>query len=69
MKLKSVNQENLSQKITKASIKYNYYNKLEKEYLVTDFKSSESLIGFKLTYQMLENLLFAQPFGLSLIHI
>ena len=47
--------------ITKDSIYY--YNKLEKEYLVTDFKSSESLIGFKLTYQMLENLLFAQPFG------
>ena len=45
--------------ITKDSIKY--YNKLERNYIKTDFSYIEDLLGLNVTYDMLEKLLFGQP--------
>ena len=45
--------------ITKDSIKY--YNKLERNYIKTDFSYIEDLLGLNVTYYMLEKLLFAHP--------
>ena len=45
--------------ITKDSIKY--YNKLERNYIKTDFSYIEDLLGLNVTYDMLEKLLFAHP--------
>jgi hypothetical protein len=45
--------------ITKDSIKY--YNKLERNYIKTDFSYIEDLLGLNVTYDMLEKLLFGHP--------
>ena len=45
--------------ITKDSIQY--YNKLERNYIKTDFSYIEKLISLDITYDMLEKLLFGQP--------
>ena len=45
--------------LTKDSIYY--YNKLEKNYLVSDYKNIENIIGLRLTYNMLQNLLLSEP--------
>ena len=45
--------------ITKDSIKY--YNKLERNYIKTDFSYIEDLLGLNVTYDMLEKLLFGEP--------
>jgi|TARA_B110000261_G_scaffold34631_1_gene40121 hypothetical protein len=45
--------------LTKDSIYY--YNKLEKNYLVSDYKNIENIIGLSLTYNMLQNLLLSEP--------
>ena len=45
--------------ITKDSIQY--YNKLERNYIKTDFSYIENLISLNVTYDMLEKILFGQP--------
>jgi len=45
--------------ITNDSIKY--YNKLERNYIKTNFTYIENIIGLNITYEMLEKLLFGQP--------
>ena len=38
-----------------------YYNKLDKKYLISDYKALEDLIGLNLNYNMVENILLSQP--------
>tara|TARA_B100001996_G_scaffold14621_1_gene12166 strand:+ start:1816 stop:2646 length:831 start_codon:yes stop_codon:yes gene_type:complete len=45
--------------ITNDSIKY--YNKLERNYIITSFSYIENIIGLNITYEMLEKLLFGEP--------
>ncbi|MDC1534967.1 DUF4292 domain-containing protein [Flavobacteriaceae bacterium] len=45
--------------LTKDSIYY--YNKLEKKYLISDYKNVENIVGLNLTYKMIENLLLSEP--------
>ncbi len=45
--------------ITKDSIQY--YNKLERNYIKTDFSYIKNLIGLNISYDMLEKLLFGEP--------
>ena len=45
--------------LTKDSIYY--YNKLEKNYFISDYKNIENILGLNLTYDMVENLLLSEP--------
>ena len=38
-----------------------YYNKLDKKYLISDYKTLEDIIGLGLNYNMVENILLSQP--------